>query len=469
MNVIPFFTSILLIINLCIFGVAVLFTFESYREQEPRAPFFGTAGIIVHLIFFPLLFFSQTAQTIIACYFAILIALGFFLLIPGKHKNKVTLDSNGFVVGSVDRFDERENVFARNGLKPGTEQYKYYYQKHPDQEERDTKRRSMGGNLGKLGSIDNRLPTNVNMVLGSVSTLNSLEPNSLPAIPKNIDQVKLDPQKATHIIKSWAKHIGADLVGVCKVDKRWVYSHRGCISEHQNIGHWGQLIEKDFPYAVVITTEMDHDVMAGAPHTPVVVETMRNYSKGAFITTTLANWFAHMGYQAVANHAAYYEALMVPLSIDAGLGQLGRLGYTISQKFGPRMRLAAVLTDMPLIPDKPIDLGVDEFCKTCKKCAESCPSNSIPIGNKTIHNGLLRWKLNAETCHNYWGKVGTDCGICMAVCPYSRPNRTLHKVVKLILKHSRYARFLLPHIDNIIYGRRWKPRNVPSWLDFRAK
>jgi len=462
------FEIILIVINLGILGMALLFTIESYREQEPRAPLFGIIGIILHLMFIPILYLSQLAQVVIGCYFSILIALGFFLLIPGKPKKQNLRGSSGFAVGSVDRFDERENVFARNALKPETEQYKYYYQKHPNQEERDSKRRSRGSLLETLGRIDNRLPANVNMVIGSISALDSLEPNSLPAIPKGLEQVKLDPEKATHIIKSWAKHIGADLVGVCRVDKRWIYSHRGCISADQHIDQWGKRIEKELPYAVVVATEMDHDTMAGAPHTPAIVETMRNYSKGAFISTSLANWFAQMGYQAVANHAAYYEALMVPLSIDAGLGQLGRLGYTISEKFGPRMRLAAVLTNMPLIPDKPIDLGVDEFCKKCKKCAESCPSKSIPIGDKSIDNGLLRWKLNDETCHDYWGKVGTDCGICMAVCPYSRPNRTLHKAIKLLLKHSKYARFVLPHMDNMIYGRRWKPRKVPSWLDFRT-
>jgi hypothetical protein len=32
-------------------------------------------------------------------------------------------------------------------------------------------------------------------------------------------------------------------------------------------------------------------------------------------------------------------------------------------------------------------------------------------------NGSLRWKLDETTCFDYWGKVGTDCNVCMRVCP----------------------------------------------------
>jgi epoxyqueuosine reductase QueG len=158
---------------------------------------------------------------------------------------------------------------------------------------------------------------------------------------------------------------------------------------------------------------------------------------------------------------------MVPLAIDAGLGELGRFGYLIADRFGPRVRLFAVQTDMPLIPDKPVDLGAQKFCEACLKCAESCPSKSIPQDReKTVVRGIERWKLSEETCFEYWGKIGTDCCVCMAICPYSRPYRGIHKVVRLMLKLSFLARVLLPHVDNIMYGRRWKPRRALDWMDY---
>jgi epoxyqueuosine reductase QueG len=82
--------------------------------------------------------------------------------------------------------------------------------------------------------------------------------------------------------------------------------------------------------------------------------------------------------------------------VDAGLGELGRFGYLITRKFGPRVRLAAVTTDLPLIADKPADIGVEDFCRDCKKCALCCPSNSIAMDDKIEVNGTLRWKLDEQ-------------------------------------------------------------------------
>jgi epoxyqueuosine reductase QueG len=133
------------------------------------------------------------------------------------------------------------------------------------------------------------------------------------------------------------------------------------------------------------------------------------------------------------------------------------------------VRVFAVFTDMPLIPDKPLDLGVEEFCRACLKCAEACPSGSIPKEKKIVHNGTSRWKLSAETCHDYWARVGTDCCICMAICPFSRPNRHIHRLIKWIIKRSQIARRVLPYLDNIVYGRRWKRRKALAWVDYQKQ
>ena len=46
---------------------------------------------------------------------------------------------------------------------------------------------------------------------------------------------------------------------------------------------------------------------------------------------------ANLGYPARSQHAAHYDAMMVPLAVDAGLGELSRMGYLISKEFGPRI------------------------------------------------------------------------------------------------------------------------------------
>ena len=56
---------------------------------------------------------------------------------------------------------------------------------------------------------------------------------------------------------------------------------------------------------------------------------------------------------------------------------------------------------------------------SCRKCAESCPSNALSTGDKEAVRGVAKWPTNAERCYGYWRAMGTDCAICMSVCPFS--------------------------------------------------
>lgn len=464
---------ILFIANLVILAMTILFTYESNREQEPRAPKFGIIGILLHLLIASFILAIPQSHIIISVYFGLLIITGVIFLVPTRANPQVLLGTKGFIVGDISRFDERDEVFARNEtLQPDRKEYQLYYKAHPELKERDDRRRAVGGDLGNPGSIDNCHPPNMGMIFSTFEMSYFLLPHTVAEPIEHQEteiRTEMDPERATEIVKGFALQLGAGLVGVCKVDKRWIYSHRGEI-HMDNWEDWGTEIDMEhLDYAVVVAVEMDNDLVISAPHTPTVVESSRNYAKESYITTTLAHWFANMGYHGSAQMVMHYDALMVPLAVEAGLGQLGRQGYLIAEKYGTRVRLGAVLTDMPLVPDKPIDLGVEEFCKTCLKCAESCPSSSIPLGEKSVVNGTQRWKLNEESCHDYWGKAGTDCAVCMAICPFGRPNRSFHRLVKWILKKSRLARLVLPYIDNIIYGRKWKPRTVPDWINYRLR
>jgi epoxyqueuosine reductase len=66
---------------------------------------------------------------------------------------------------------------------------------------------------------------------------------------------------------------------------------------------------------------------------------------------------------------------MMPSAIAAGLGELGRNGLVITEKYGARISLGnPILTDLPLESDQPIDIAVEDFCKICRKCATACPT-----------------------------------------------------------------------------------------------
>jgi reductive dehalogenase len=261
-------------------------------------------------------------------------------------------------------------------------------------------------------------------------------------------------------------NVGADLVGIAKIDPNWIYSHRGEI-HRENWEDWGKEIPADHSYAIVMAEEMDVDMVGPAPHTPSVIESMKNYAEGSYITTQLAAYIANLGYEATTNHLRHYTAILPPLAVDAGLGEVGRLGYLITKEFGPRIRLSAVTTNMPLVADNPVDIGAQDFCVICKKCANCCPSSSIPENDHPQpFNGTLRWKLNAETCFDYWGKIGTDCCICMKVCPWSHARTWPHKIIVWLISRNRYARRIFNFMDDIFYGKKPKPKAPPNWAQY---
>jgi len=278
-------------------------------------------------------------------------------------------------------------------------------------------------------------------------------------------RVDLSPQEATERVKGYAAHLGADLVGVAEINPLWVYSHRGEIFG-DNWEEWGKGISVEHKYAIVFAVEMSFDMVGTAPHTPTTLESIFNYARGAFIATQLAAYIANLGYSATANHQRHYDLLLVPAAIDAGLGELGRLGYLITKQFGPRVRLGAVTTNLPLKPDKPVDIGVEDFCRLCKKCAVCCPSNSIPLGEQKEVNGSLRWKLHAESCFEYWGKIGTDCNVCMRVCPWSHAGTFPHRLVRALIARNAVSRRIFLVMDDIFYGKKPRPKVAPGWVRF---
>ncbi|MEJ2556870.1 MAG: 4Fe-4S dicluster domain-containing protein, partial [Anaerolineae bacterium] len=105
-----------------------------------------------------------------------------------------------------------------------------------------------------------------------------------------------------------------------------------------------------------------------------------------------------------------------------------------------------------------------DFCRICKKCAENCPSRSIPLGDRAEINGALRWRVNSDSCFRYWNLIGTDCGRCMAVCPYSHPDNPAHNLVRWAIRQSGLARRAALWMDDVFYGRKPAPRPAPGWV-----
>jgi epoxyqueuosine reductase len=88
----------------------------------------------------------------------------------------------------------------------------------------------------------------------------------------------------------------------------------------------------------------------------------------------------------------------------AGLGEIGYSKMLLTPEFGPRQRLAAVLTDAPLAPD-PLYEG-PPLCDRCMLCAQECTGQAISTTETvkvTVAGRQLEWgKIDYAKCGPYF-------------------------------------------------------------------
>lgn len=70
-----------------------------------------------------------------------------------------------------------------------------------------------------------------------------------------------------------------------------------------------------------------------------------------------------------------------------------------------------------------------------------------------------------------WAGMGVHAllAVLILVWPASRGPLATHKLVRFVLRRSLPAQMLFPHIDNLLYGRRWRPRPPPDWLAYPGR
>lgn len=93
---------------------------------------------------------------------------------------------------------------------------------------------------------------------------------------------------------------------------------------------------------------------------------------------------------------------------QAGLGRLGWNSLLITRQFGPRVRLACLLTDAPLPPTR--GEGYDP-CGACSgACLASCPAEALapPAEGQP-------YRINKYACASFRAGAGA-CSACMSDC-----------------------------------------------------
>lgn len=387
--------------------------------------------------------------------------------------NLVERGADRYVVGTIESFDEKFMMFRRVMWDmPALAKELYFTPKMPDENKpgytiQDNAFRNATWDLERDFGMGNRGGRQLLLAWDRRPKGEFMPP---PGLRIAVD----DPVKLTRDLKKIARFVGASLVGVCELDRRWLYSHayypsrrdpfaRGEITEEEITAGTSEKIEipEDYKYAVVFAIEMNYELVKYSPTYTSGGGSGLCYSKMPLIAAMVAQYIRGLGYKAIP--MGNDTACSIPLAIDAGLGELGRNGVLITPEFGPRVRLCKVFTDLPLVPDKPIEFGVWDFCAHCERCAEECPSQAIPDGepttqicNKSNREGLLRWPVNGEKCIAFWeSNRSGSCLDCIRVCPFNKPSGWLHDAVRWGVKNARWLDVAFVRADKLFgYGKK---------------
>ena len=106
----------------------------------------------------------------------------------------------------------------------------------------------------------------------------------------------------------------------------------------------------------------------------------------------------------------------------SGLGWIGKNSLLLNKKRGSFFFLAELILDLELLADKP----VNDFCGTCTRCIDTCPTDAIVQpkvvdGSKCISYFTI--ELKDELPNSLKGKFedwAFGCDICQDVCPWNR-------------------------------------------------
>jgi len=334
-----------------------------------------------------------------------------------------------FIVGEIPKYDATNHVFSRMTYDPDFLQLRSAQGKNM-KEAIETNKPGFGlmemGFRGAAWAIQYSLGSASGTYAWGGEGLYSWSPLGRPPF-STAGMGKLDSRDrewTTKWIKVAGRYFGANLIGVCEINQNWIYSHVYNIMTKKTTP---VRIPPEFNYAVVMAIETDYNLMKESPRALSAAATGLGYSKVAITAVSMAEFIRNLGYKAIP--MGNDTALSIPLAIDAGLGELGRNGLLITEPFGPRVRLSKVFTDLPLKPDKPVDLGIQDFCESCGVCAQECPGKAIPSGKRSAEpasvsnnkGGLLKWSMNAYNCFKTWAALGVDCTHCIAACSKNHP------------------------------------------------
>ena len=205
-------------------------------------------------------------------------------------------------------------------------------------------------------------------------------------------------------IKDKARELGFLEVGITSYDPRYEFQSRKGFNE--------------LPHAICLAFEQDFEPTQTIPSVDAEIVHSSTYRTQAAAGLELGNYIRSLGYKAHVIHSGDATGPMIPMHVQAGLGQLGACGYLLTPHEGNRCRLMMVTTDANVTYDEPVDYGIHAFCQVCQVCVNRCPGRAL-MRDKIWWRGLEKNKLYFKRCRPVMARY-LGCGVCMKVCPVQK-------------------------------------------------
>jgi reductive dehalogenase len=262
--------------------------------------------------------------------------------------------------------------------------------------------------------------------------------------------------EASQKVEKAAIALGASQVGFAQIDPMYLYK--------------GASYPPEMKYVIItyirwsLEGDKRRDTVLGGAENRVVS------SREFFLTSSLRNFIRGLGYR-----ESVIGGPMIPYAVNAGMGELGRANRMVSPLHGMAGRITALVTDLPLAIDKPIDFGLQAFCRRCSKCAQACPAGALSMEKEPSWEPKGAWNTpgkrayyeDSVSCLSYMATRGTGCSLCLAACPWTKQSKTsLHYIAKALGAKLPFLAPAMVFLDDLFgYGPTSNPDLIEEWWD----
>ena len=187
-----------------------------------------------------------------------------------------------------------------------------------------------------------------------------------------------------------------------------------------------------FDNAMILVMEMDKEIIEKAPSQATLNMVFDTYDDLGKAANLIAGFLRENGYAAQADHPLGGLVLFPPLAQKAGIGWVGKHGLLITPEFGPRLRLAAVYTNIENLPftESNIHGWIEDYCEVCKICVKQCPPKAILDDSVTHETGRIT-HISQLDCFEYFAQY-YGCSVCIKVCPFSESSDAYDRLRTII-------------------------------------